>query len=190
MQPLTSESDGRGQVAGIGFGANIGPSLQTLQEAWERIQTHPRVHPLAISSPYESRPVDMDSTNWFVNAVALIRTTLSPEALLHLLQTIEEDFGRIHKPPESLPQDRTLDLDLLFYADCIRQTETLTLPHPHMDKRLFVLEPLAEIAGDRLLPATSQSVQTVRDHLRPRATNQEVKKICWSAGFGATCQTF
>jgi 2-amino-4-hydroxy-6-hydroxymethyldihydropteridine diphosphokinase len=190
MQPLTSDSDARGPVAAIGFGANIGPSLQTLQEAWTRIQTHPRIHPLAISSPYESRPVDMDSTNWFVNAVALIRTTLSPEALLHLLQSIEEDCGRIRKPSGSLPQDRTLDLDLLFYADCIRQTAALTLPHPHMTKRLFVLEPLAEIAGDRLLPATSQTVRTVRDHLRTWATNQEVKKICWPAGFDSPCQTF
>lgn len=185
MQSLTEERTTQGQVAGIGFGANIGPSLQTLDGAWMRMQTHPRIHPLVISSPYRSRPVGMNSANWFVNAVALIRTTLSPEALLHVLQSIEEVFGRMRHPSASLPQDRTLDLDLLFYADCIIQTETLTLPHPHMAKRLFVLDPLAEIAGDRLLPAADQPVRTVRDHLRSCTADQEVEKMCWPAGFGA-----
>lgn len=190
MQPLTDDADARGQMAGIGFGANIGPALQTLQGAWKQIQTHPRIDPLAISSPHRSRPVGMDSANWFVNAVALVRTTLLPNALLHFLQTIEEDFGRIRKSSGSVPQDRTLDLDLLFYADCMMHTETLTLPHPHMTKRLFVLEPLAEIAGDRLLPATGQAVRTARDQLRLCAANQQVEKICWPAGFGANRHTF
>ncbi|MBM9537692.1 2-amino-4-hydroxy-6-hydroxymethyldihydropteridine diphosphokinase [Desulfobulbus alkaliphilus] len=179
MLPFTDAASVRGQVAGIGFGANIGPALQTLQDAWRRVQQHPRIHPLTISSPYRSRPVDMNSTNWFINAVALIRTTLPPQALLHLLQTIEEEFGRTRILSGSVPQDRTLDLDLLFYADCRMQTETLTLPHPRMAKRLFVLDPLAEIAGDLILPSTDQPVRTVRDSLRLGAANQQVEKSCW-----------
>ena len=181
MEALATYAGAQSEKAGIGLGANIGPSLQTLQGAWRRLQEHSRIHALAISSPYRSQPLGMDSTNWFVNAVALIQTTLPPEALLHLLLTIEKDFGRIRTPAEPSPQDRSLDLDLLFYAECTMQTNILTLPHPHMAQRLFVLEPLAEIAGDMILAATGQPVRTALDDLRPAARNQAVEKMCWPA---------
>jgi 2-amino-4-hydroxy-6-hydroxymethyldihydropteridine diphosphokinase len=183
--PVSTDSGTFSGEAGIGMGSNLGPSLHMLQSAWKCLQEHPEIHPLAISSPYRSRPVNMASANWFVNAVALVRTTLSPGALLHTLQTIEEDFGRTRRTSASGYQDRTLDLDLLFYDDRIMHTEALTLPHPRMGERLFVLEPLVEIAGDRILPPANEPVRTLLKKFRHGVANQEVEKILWPGTSGS-----
>lgn len=186
MHPVFTDSGTSTGEAGIGFGSNLGPSLQTLQSAWQCLQEHPEIQPLAISSPYRSRPVCMASANWFVNAVALVQTALSPEALLRILQTIEEDFGRTRRTSASGYQDRSLDLDLLFYDDRIMHTEVLSLPHPRLEERLFVLVPLAEIAGDRILLPANEPVRALLKKLRHSVASQEVEKILWPHTSGST----
>jgi 2-amino-4-hydroxy-6-hydroxymethyldihydropteridine diphosphokinase len=106
--------------------------------------------------------------------------------LLRTLQTIEEDFGRTRRISACGYQDRTLDLDLLFYDDHIMHTEALTLPHPHMGERLFVLEPLAEIAGDRILLPANKPVRALLKKLRNNVANQEMEKILWPHTSGST----
>jgi 2-amino-4-hydroxy-6-hydroxymethyldihydropteridine diphosphokinase len=106
------------------------------------------------SSLYRSAPVDASGPD-FINAVAEIATSLSPQALLAALQTLEQDAGR-QRPYRNAP--RTLDLDILLYDDVTLDTPTLVIPHPRMLIRAFVLLPLAEIAPERVTPAQLQAV--------------------------------
>lgn len=107
----------------------------------------------------------MESEHWFINAVGQLTTTLSPETLLDLLLKTEQQFGRVRNPELAGYQDRTLDLDLLLYDEMTIQTNRLTLPHPAMHKRLFVLIPLAEIDRKILHPVLQQTVGELVDIL-------------------------
>ncbi len=144
----------------IGLGSNLGNSRSLLQEAWQSIGQHPEItlHLQNLSSPYRTQPVGMKSEHWFVNAVGQLDTTLSPEALLDLLLETEQHFGRVRYPEREGYQDRTLDLDLLLYADQLIQTTRLTLPHPAMHERLFVLVPLAELDGQTIHPFFKKTI--------------------------------
>lgn len=133
----------------IGLGANLGSPLATLQKVLTIIQADSRVEFEAASSFYGSSPVDADGPD-YVNAVVRIKTRLSALQLLDLLQKIELDFGR-ERPYVNAP--RTLDLDLLLYGDETIQNNRLTIPHPRMHERAFVLVPLHEIAPDLRLEA-------------------------------------
>lgn len=135
-------------TAFIGLGSNIGNGRLTLQKAWMELGGHPLIEVEALSCPYLSAPVGMDSDNWFTNAVGRLSTCLSSEQLLQELLKTEQFFGRRRDDSVTGYQDRTLDLDLLYYGSDVAATEMLTLPHPAIAQRLFVLEPLAEIAAD------------------------------------------
>ena len=165
--------------AGIGLGSNLGDSLEILQSAWRQLQEDPAIAAVALSSPYRSQPVGMVSANWFINAAALVRTTLAPHALLHVLQRIETRCGRDRSGQSTGYQDRTLDLDLLWYDDLIFRSGDLIIPHPRMRERLFVLEPLAEIMGERILPLSGKSVRELLLGLKKSETNQIVDRVCW-----------
>ena len=172
---------GRGEVheAGIGLGSNLGDSLEILQSAWRQLQNDPAIAAVVLSSPYRSQPVGMVSTNWFINAAALVRTTLAPHALLQVLQQIETRCGRDRSGQSTGYQDRTLDLDLLFYDDLIFHSDDLIIPHPRMRERLFVLEPLAEIMGERIHPLSGKSVHELLFDLRKSENNQIVERMLW-----------
>jgi 2-amino-4-hydroxy-6-hydroxymethyldihydropteridine diphosphokinase len=152
----------------IGLGANLGDARHTLRAARQAIATLPQTTLVAFSSLYRSAPIDATGPD-FWNAVALVDTGLSPHALLEALQRIEAQHGR-ERPWRNAP--RTLDLDLLLYADRRIDEPDLEVPHPRMHERAFVLLPLAELAPDADIPGLG----TVNDWL-PRVAGQRVDKV-------------
>jgi len=129
-------------VAYIGIGANLGEPKQAVQQAMDALDDLDGVTVMARSSLYGSAPLDAGGGD-YVNAVAEVRTALSAEDLLAQLHGIERGAGR-ERPFRNAP--RTLDLDLLLYGDQVVDIEHLTVPHPRMWSRAFVLQPLSEIA--------------------------------------------
>lgn len=128
-------------IAHIGLGANLGNAPHTLQQALTSMASLPETTLLAASSMYRSAPMQADGPD-YVNAVAKISTGLSAHELLNRLQTIEHHYGRSRPYPNA---PRTLDLDILLYGHEKVDDATLTVPHPRMHKRAFVLIPLAEL---------------------------------------------
>ncbi|ARP84393.1 2-amino-4-hydroxy-6-hydroxymethyldihydropteridine diphosphokinase [Bordetella genomosp. 8] len=134
-------------IAYIGLGANLGDSAATLRAALRELAALPDTRECVASPFYRSAPVDATGPD-FVNAVARLRTALAPLDLLDALQAIELEHGRA-RPYRNAP--RTLDLDLLLYDDLRLDTPRLTLPHPRMHERAFVLLPLRDLAPDMRL---------------------------------------
>lgn len=134
-------------LAYIGLGANLGDPAETVRTAIEALGRMPASRVETVSSLYRSAPVDAEGPE-FINAVAALHTTLTAYELLAQLQAIEAEFGR-ERPYANAP--RTLDLDLLLYGDREIASDDLTVPHPRMHERAFVLQPLAELAGDGLV---------------------------------------
>lgn len=129
----------------IGLGSNLGNGRAILREAWDTLGRVPGVRLDGLSSPYMTAPVSMTSRHWFTNAVGRLRVSLSPLALLAALLAVEKEFGRIRDHESFGYQDRSLDLDLLYYDNMVLDTSELTLPHPRIGDRLFVLAPFAEL---------------------------------------------
>ena len=142
------------ETVAIGLGANLGDARATLAWAVQQLAAHPAVQLQRVSSLYRTRPVDAEGPD-YLNAVALLTTSLEPQALLGLLQGLEQQAGR-ERPYRNAP--RTLDLDLLLHGQRELNTDHLTLPHPRMHQRRFVLEPLAEIAPDLQVPSKGAAV--------------------------------
>ena len=140
----------------IAFGSNLGDRQAHLLTAREQLCTTTGINCLVASSLYESQPSGgPGGQGLYLNAVVAIATALAPFDLLQLLQTIENKHGRVRSERWA---ERTLDLDLLLYNDLILHTETLTLPHPRLHERAFVLLPCAEIAPALLHPVYGQTM--------------------------------
>ncbi len=137
-------------VSFIGLGSNLGESGDQLAQAFVRLDQLPDTRLLAQSALYRSAPVGYLDQPDFVNAVAKITTSLTPQALLAALLQIERECGR-ERTFANAP--RTLDLDVLLYDDRQIHEHGLTVPHPQMHKRAFVLLPLLDIEPDCLIPA-------------------------------------
>ncbi|WP_284408476.1 2-amino-4-hydroxy-6-hydroxymethyldihydropteridine diphosphokinase [Acidovorax sp. SUPP2539] len=144
--------------AWIGLGANLGDARAALLGALDAMARWPGSRLLRVSSLYRSAPVDAGGPDYW-NAVAELATPLAAIDLLHALQAIEQAAGR-ERPYRNAP--RTLDLDVLLYGDERIDTPELTVPHPRMGERAFVLQPLAEIAPGRVEPARLAAVQSQR----------------------------
>ena len=129
-------------AAYVGIGSNQGNARAHVLEAFDELAQLPATHLEARSSLYRSAPVDAPGQPDYVNAVAALDTELSPAQLLDALQGIERRHGR-ERPHPNAP--RTLDLDLLTYGDMVLDSPMLTLPHPRMHQRAFVLQPLLEL---------------------------------------------
>ena len=135
-------------TAFVALGANLGDAVATVRGAIRTLATTPGVRLVVASNLYRTAPVDSSGPD-YINAVARIATTLAAPALLDALQAIEQQAGR-ERPYRNAP--RTLDLDLLLYGDARIESPRLTLPHPHLHERAFVLVPLAEIAPALVIP--------------------------------------
>ena len=133
----------------IGLGANLGEPDDQVRRGIAALRGLPDTRLVSASSLYRSAPVGYANQPDFVNAVAEIETGLGPRALLEELLKIELRFGRARTFPNA---PRTLDLDLLLYGDQVIAEPGLTVPHPRMHERAFVLAPLAEIAPDAVVP--------------------------------------
>jgi len=142
-------------VACVALGANLGDAVATVQQSLRDVASLPQTQLLKASSLYRSAPYEAQGPD-FINAVALLQTQLSPLALLHALQALEQQSGR-ERPYKNAP--RTLDLDVIFHGDVLVQTPELTLPHPRWHERAFVLRPLAEVWPERVSAAQLVAVQ-------------------------------
>jgi 2-amino-4-hydroxy-6-hydroxymethyldihydropteridine diphosphokinase len=125
----------------IGLGANLGDARGALERTLSRLRQHPDLQVIAVSSLWRSAPVDASGPD-FLNAVLAIDTALAPQAMLMLAQSLESQEGRA-RPHRNAP--RTLDVDLLLAGSLVLDTPLLTLPHPRMHQRAFVLSPLLEV---------------------------------------------
>ncbi|RYF13147.1 MAG: 2-amino-4-hydroxy-6-hydroxymethyldihydropteridine diphosphokinase [Comamonadaceae bacterium] len=149
----------------VAIGANLGDAAANVRAAMEALAGLHRTVVTARSSLYRSPPMGEGAGGpEYVNAVVALRTGLDAEQLLAALQRLEDEAGRERSVPNA---PRTLDLDLLMFANTVRNTPELTLPHPRMRERAFVLKPLAEIAPDKVPAAAlarvaDQGVQRIR----------------------------
>ncbi|WP_341732382.1 2-amino-4-hydroxy-6-hydroxymethyldihydropteridine diphosphokinase [Microcoleus sp. EPA2] len=138
----------------IALGSNLGDSLTILKSAIETLNNTPEIEVKSHSSWYQTAPVGPPQPD-YINACAILEVTLEPQQLLAKLLEIEIKFNRIRQEKWG---PRTLDLDLLLYDNLVLETPTLTLPHPRMTERAFVLVPLAEIAPDWVHPVTGSAI--------------------------------
>jgi 2-amino-4-hydroxy-6-hydroxymethyldihydropteridine diphosphokinase len=133
----------------IALGSNLNDPVSQIQQAFVALTQLPDTHLVKRSSLYKSAPVGKLDQPDFINAVAQVETILKPQQLLKALLEIEHHQGRIR---QSLNAPRTLDLDILLYENLQYCDEGLTIPHPRMTQRAFVLQPLMEIAPDCYIP--------------------------------------
>ena len=152
-------------LAAIGLGANLGDAAATLREAIAELARLPRTELLRASRLYRTPAWGVTEQPDFINAVALVETTLSPRDLLDALLAIERSFGRTRLDGERWGP-RTLDLDLLLHGDATIDEPGLRVPHPHLHERAFALLPLVDVAPEALIPGRG----TVRDALAATKT--------------------
>ena len=158
----------------IGFGSNRGNRVDFCDRAVTLLSLLPHSQLLAVSSLSETEPVadaGAPGEGWFLNGVVQIETDITPQSLLTVCREIERSLGR---NPEHRSGPRTLDLDILLYGDRVFQEEELTLPHPRLHLRRFVLEPLVELDPARLHPVLKQTLS----HLLAQLTDtHQVRRL-------------
>lgn len=158
----------------IGLGSNLYDPPRQLKTALQHLAVLPDTHPVAVSSFYRSSPQGPKDQPDYVNACAVLETGLTPHALLEAMQTIEHRMGRQKQRHWG---ERVIDLDLLLYGNEMIQSPQLTVPHPWLHRRDFVLVPLAEIAPEWIVPGLSRSVAHLRDQLPP-SSRFLMEKLC------------
>ncbi|MEO7299935.1 MAG: 2-amino-4-hydroxy-6-hydroxymethyldihydropteridine diphosphokinase [Verrucomicrobiota bacterium] len=171
MSLLTSAAT----MAMVALGSNLGNSREIISQAIERLQKFSR-KPLLKSSLWQTMPVECPPNSpAFVNAVVglIPFPNETPESLLEKLQRLEKEFGR--QPKKILNEARPLDLDLIAFAAETRSSGKLILPHPRAHERRFVLQPMAEIAPDLILPKQKKSVRQLLDS--KKKTQEELVKL-------------
>lgn len=156
-------------IAFVGLGSNLGNSRQQILQAIQALDTVTETRVLAYSSLYRSAPVGYVEQPDFINAVAQIETGLSPRNLLNELLALEEKWGRKRA---FLNSPRTLDLDVLLYDDQCHHEPGLSIPHPQMHLRAFVLRPLLEIAPDCDIPGIGLAEAAMR-----HCTDQQLEQL-------------
>lgn len=180
----TDDNVAKGTRVFIGMGSNLGDSKGNLLAAWQELANFPDIECVRLSSPYVSAPVDMQSQHWFTNAAGELRTTLEPKQLLRRLLEVETSLGRVRREGVFGYRDREIDLDLLYYDDIQMDEPELVLPHPHLQNRRFVLEPMAEIAGDFIDCKQQKTITELKIRLVERIgdgreVKQEISRSNW-----------
>ena len=149
-------------TAYVGLGANLDDPVQQVRRACDELGTIPSSRVLGRSPLYRSAPLGPPDQPDYINAVVALETTLAPLALLAALRAIEQQHGRRRDGTRWGP--RTLDLDVLLYGDLVQTTAELTLPHPGLHERVFVLYPLHDVAPELEVPGRG-SVRSLRARL-------------------------
>ena len=157
----------------LSLGSNLGDRAAHLQRALDELATA-GIEVARVSPFFRTEPLDYRPQPWFLNGVAEIRTELLPLRLLSTLQRIERKMGRRRTLPKG---PRTIDLDILFYDNAVVRAPALTIPHPRIGERKFVLVPLGELAPDLRHPVTRK---TVREMLSETADRSQIVR-CESA---------
>ncbi|MCX7992031.1 MAG: 2-amino-4-hydroxy-6-hydroxymethyldihydropteridine diphosphokinase [Fimbriimonadales bacterium] len=154
----------------LSLGSNLGDRLANLQEGVRRLPRH-GVFPRQVSCVYETVPVgETPDPRLYLNLGVWAETELTPQALLDAVKAVEAELGRALDEGRWMP--RTLDVDIILYDDLTLETPSLTIPHPRMRERAFVLIPLAEMTPDYILPDGTPLQELLRD---PRIQGQEVR---------------
>lgn len=138
----------------IALGSNLGKSIDTLENALKGLANIPGIDLIATSSWYQTKPIGPPQPD-YINGCIVLQVQQNPEELLTILQAIELQFGRLRKEKWGA---RTLDLDILLYEDLVINTPKLTIPHPNLTERAFVLVPLAEIAPNWIEPIGKKAI--------------------------------
>ncbi len=152
----------------LSLGSNIGDRESYLRKAIAQLQTTGRI--VSVSSFYETEPVEVTNQAWFLNCAMALETAEKPEQLMASILDIEQQMGRQRLQNKG---PRVIDIDILLFGDMVLDSAQLKIPHPAMDQRRFVLEPLAEIAPEVRHPVRRK---TIRELLRELPAGQGVQK--------------
>jgi 2-amino-4-hydroxy-6-hydroxymethyldihydropteridine diphosphokinase len=146
----------------LSLGSNLDDRAANIELAIQRLEAFGKV--IARSSLYETEPMEMKNQAWFLNCVIALETTMTPQQLLATALSIEQSMGRQRLVPKG---PRVIDIDILFFGELIENSATLTLPHPALHRRRFVLSPLAEIDPDFKHPVLKKTIRQMLDSLPP-----------------------
>jgi 2-amino-4-hydroxy-6-hydroxymethyldihydropteridine diphosphokinase len=154
----------------LSLGSNMGDRQKNLRDAIARLESVGRI--LRISSFYETEPIEFTRQAWFLNCVVAIETEKAPQELMTGLLEIEQDLGRRRARRKG---PRTIDIDIVLFGDIVLNSAALVVPHPAMQQRRFVLEPLAEIASEVRHPVLKKTIRELLAELP--AGGQMVRRL-------------
>jgi 2-amino-4-hydroxy-6-hydroxymethyldihydropteridine diphosphokinase len=157
------------KIVYLSLGSNVGDRNANLNSAIERLETLGKIE--KVSSFYETEPVEFVNQPWFLNCAVKLDTEKMPKQLLAGILDVEQEMGRRRTQKKG---PRAIDIDILLFGNSIIDTKGLTIPHPALHERRFVLEPLAEIAADVRHPIFKRTIRELRDTLPP---GQAVRKL-------------
>ncbi len=157
----------------VSIGSNLGDKLAHLRRGLSLLESSGAARIIARSRFFRTRPVDFHDQDWFVNAAVLLQTQLAPRPLLAALKAVERQVGRTQQTVRFGP--RVLDMDIVFYDALTLESPDLTIPHPRMHKRRFVLMPICDIDPEIVHPVLHKSMALLLSEIQDPA--QEVEPI-------------
>lgn len=149
----------------LSLGGNEGLVLTRLKYALHLLSLQANVHSLQVSHFYQTAPIEVNSSSWFINAVCSVETSLKPTEVFNITQAIEIQLGKVNKPKNA---SRPIDIDLLFYGHLVQKEAELQIPHPRWKERLFVLIPLSDLIPEIIIHGSGGNEHYVlKDLIQP-----------------------